>query len=96
MMNRDYFSANDINKYTYCSYQWYYEKVYGQKELRRLYNERNKELGLDGKTTSNLVRGQKFHSKYYKKDKFSRNLKLVLFFLSLILGIAFAFFYYYR
>ncbi len=33
-------SASEINRYTYCPYQWYYERIYGAKELRRLAKER--------------------------------------------------------
>ncbi len=57
-------SASEVNKFVYCPYQWYYERLYGTKQLRALYNERNKELGLDDPTMSNFNKGLKFHKEY--------------------------------
>lgn len=62
--NEPAISANEINKYTYCPYQWYYEKIYGAKELRRLKKELNERLNLEDATMSNFVSGQKFHNKH--------------------------------
>ena len=36
MIERETISAHEINKYDYCPYQWYYERLYGRAELRRL------------------------------------------------------------
>lgn len=58
-------SPNEMNKYTYCKYQWYYEKKYGTKTLRELVKQRNEELGLDDKTYSNFQRGLEYHSRYH-------------------------------
>ena len=41
MIERETISAHEINKYDYCPYQWYYERLYGRAELRRLYTQRN-------------------------------------------------------
>ena len=27
-------SANEINRFVYCPYQWYYRRYYGQKDLK--------------------------------------------------------------
>lgn len=62
-------SANEINKFSYCPYQWYYERVYGSKELRRLKNELNKELGISDKRTENFSRGNKHHDAIYRRYK---------------------------
>ena len=47
MIERETISAHEINKYDYCPYQWYYERLYGRAELRRLYAERNARLHLE-------------------------------------------------
>ncbi len=57
-------SANEINKFVYCPYQWYYERAYGKKHIRMLYNQRNERLGLPDSLQSNFVKGQAFHNKY--------------------------------
>jgi len=57
-------SANEVNKFTYCPHQWYYERVYGAKELRARYRERNERLGLDDAASANFARGQEFHSTF--------------------------------
>ena len=56
-------TANEINKFCYCPYQWYYERLYGTKELRRLANERNEALGLTDRTQSNFEQGLEYHSR---------------------------------
>ena len=30
MIERETISAHEINKYDYCPYQWYYERLYGR------------------------------------------------------------------
>ena len=37
-------SATELSKFEYCPYQWYYERVYGRNELRKLAKERNERL----------------------------------------------------
>ena len=44
--NKSTISANEINRFVYCNYQWYYGKIYGSARLRELVNERNKKLDL--------------------------------------------------
>lgn len=55
-------SANEINKFAYCPYQWYYERLYGRKKLRELELERNERLGLEDTRMSNLIDGFSYHS----------------------------------
>ena len=57
-------SANEINKYLYCPYQWYYERLHGAAEIRKLYKERNHELGLEDVAYSNFRKGIAFHSSH--------------------------------
>ena len=60
-------SASELNRYSYCPYQWYYERLYGMKELRRLYQERNERLGLTDKAAGNFTRGLEHHRKSYRR-----------------------------
>lgn len=55
-------TANEINKYCYCPYQWYYERLYGRKELRKLAAERNERLGIKDSRLSNFASGLEYHS----------------------------------
>lgn len=55
-------TANEINKYCYCPYQWYYERLYGRKELRKLAAERNERLGIKDSRLSNFASGLQYHS----------------------------------
>ena len=55
-------TANEINKYCYCPYQWYYERLYGRKELRKLASERNERLGITDSRLSNFASGLEYHS----------------------------------
>ena len=56
----------------YCPYQWYYEKIYGRAELRRMRKEYLEELGLEDSTTANFVRGEAFHRKLYRQYRLRR------------------------
>ena len=68
--NKKTITPNEINKFLYCPYQFYYERYYGRKELTDLYKERNKKLGLENKTLSNFKKGITYHSKYSQLDKY--------------------------
>lgn len=91
----DFISANEINKFAYCNYQWYYERLYGASEIRRLYKERNEALGIEGSAKGNFSKGLEFHDKFYKKQKLLKSLKLALFIISAIVGLMAGFLYYY-
>ena len=71
-MERKTLSAHEISKYDYCPYQWYYERLYGRKELRRLYVERNKRLNLEDSLASEFRKGEKYHRRSYLLLKFRR------------------------
>ncbi len=70
--DRHKISASEINKFTYCNYQWYYERLYGRKKLRELNSERNKKLGLKSSTYSNFRRGTEFHNEGYRKMRMKK------------------------
>lgn len=64
-MERKTISAHEISKYDYCPYQWYFERLYGRKELRRLYTERNERLHLEDSLASDFQKGEKYHRRSY-------------------------------
>ena len=75
-------SANEINRFIYCPYQWYYGRYYGQTELKTRY----KALGNKGsKVENNFSKGIKFHKAYYRKYRIRRILIAILLVLSMIL-----------
>jgi len=57
-------SAHEVNKFTYCPHQWYYERVYGAKAIRAKYRERNERLGLEDAAGASFVKGLLFHGGY--------------------------------
>ena len=78
-MERKTLSAHEISKYDYCPYQWYYERLYGRKELRRLYVERNTRLNLEDSMASEFRKGEKYHRRSYLLLKFKKMLwKLIV------------------
>ena len=61
-------SATELSKFEYCPYQWYYERVYGRNELRKLAKERNERLGIENDGQGRLTDGVKYHEKFYKRS----------------------------
>ena len=77
-------SANEINRFVYCPYQWYYGKCYGQRVLKEKYQ------ALDHKTSQhegNFVKGLKFHKKYYKAYRRRRLIAIVVALLVILVGL---------
>lgn len=72
-------SANEINRYVYCHYQWYYRRRYGDPELTKLKKEYNRALGIkkDARTHA-FVRGNKFHLNYHRWYKIKKVIYLVI------------------
>lgn len=88
-MERKTISAHELNKYAYCPYQWYYERLYGRKELRRLYQERNQRLGLNDSVQSRFRRGEEYHKKRYfllRAKQVFRKLMILLFAAMVVAG----------
>ena len=68
-------SANEINRYMYCPYQWYYNRYYGAKVL----NQKYKELGLKKSPNENpFKKGLLFHKEYDRLYRFKKLLQLIL------------------
>lgn len=91
---RNTITPNEINKFIYCPYQWYYERKYGTDELKRLHNEIVLKYNLEDKTKSNFVKGLEFHNNYGNKNKFKRIVKNILFSVILILMMYFYYKYF--
>jgi len=87
-------SANEINKYMYCPYQWYYERQYGAAHLRRLYKERNEKLGLSDTVMSNFKSGLDYHANYKQDRGFGSWLVKALIVIAVLAGILCGVLYY--
>ena len=71
-------SANEINRFIYCPYQWYYGRYYGQTALKDQY----KALGSKhSKTEVHFTKGIKFHKAYYRSYRIKRLLMILGFIL---------------
>ena len=90
--NKETISANEINKYTYCPYQWYYERLYGRQYIRRKYKERNELYHLEDSVTSNFNKGLKYHKNYGFFVWLERLFKIILL-LAIAFGIYFLYIY---
>lgn len=75
MKNKKMISANEINRFIYCPYQWYYTRVYGQKTIREKYK-----LLPHSKSRheSHFIRGLKFHKQYYRLYRIKRLVGIIL------------------
>ncbi|MGL4363493.1 MAG: hypothetical protein ACRCSG_09580 [Cellulosilyticaceae bacterium] len=67
-------SANEINRYMYCPYQWYYKRHYGNAFLQNEY----KALGItSSKHTNNFVKGTKYHTQYHYRYHLKRLIQCI-------------------
>ncbi len=88
--NSDIITANEINKYTYCPYQFYYDRMYGQKHIRQIRKEMLEDLGYTDTTKSNFKRGLDYHKSYRVRDKNVYPIfKLIIIVILIVVGIAF-------
>ena len=90
--DRTTISASEVNRYTYCPYQWYFERYYGRSKLFQMSKTKKAEPQIaptaktkskTKKTTaaktreSHFARGRAYHSKEYQN--FRRKQKIFLF-----------------
>lgn len=78
-------SASEINRFTYCPYQWYYNRIYGQKTL----NEKKATVVVK-KTLpkeSNFKRGLRFHEAYYRSYQIRKRIEYLIIIVLIILLI---------
>ena len=87
-------SASEINKFSYCPYQWYYERKYGKKHLVFLRKEVLEKLNKTDATKSNFVKGQRFHENYSIKPSRKRYFSIFIGVVVVILLLAFVFLFY--
>ena len=78
-------SANEINKFAYCPYQWYYERLYGRNELRRLEKERNERLGLEDFRKERMEQGVNYHRSVYESKRKTRRLVVLIVFIAAVI-----------
>ncbi|MCL2350744.1 MAG: hypothetical protein FWC67_04620 [Defluviitaleaceae bacterium] len=83
-------SASEINRFLHCNYQWYYEKTYGIKELKKLKKQLLEDIGYEpsGDGQSPIMRGLAYHANFgkwyyaklfYKAFKFAAILAFFIF-----------------
>ena len=89
--DRTTISASEVNRYTYCPYQWYYERYYGRSKLLQLAKAKRatesiapkKRASAQQKNASHLARGRAYHAREYRN--FKRKQKAVFFCLGVLL-----------
>ncbi len=86
--NDEKISASEINKYCYCEYSWYYERLYGKKYIRERHKERNDKLEFRYVTINNFKRGIEFHDKFHDKYINKRKIKIITRFIVFIILIS--------
>ncbi len=82
-------SANEINKYTYCPYQFYYERLYGRKKISAIRKEMLEDLGYTDTSKSNLKRGLDYHNDYNTMpEKKYPVFLLIVFVIIMVIGVS--------
>ncbi len=82
-------SASEINKYTYCPYQFYYERLHGRKKINAIRQEMLEELGYTDTSKSNLKRGLDYHNSYNTKPEAKYPVfLLIVFVIVLVIGVS--------
>lgn len=68
-------SANEVNRFVYCPYQWYYNRYYGQSALKEKYKALKDK---NSKIESQFKKGLRFHKHYYMQYRVRRIMQLVV------------------
>jgi hypothetical protein len=71
-------SASEVNRFCWCPWQWYYERVYGAAYLRKLAKERNEAMGWEPSGEDAFRRGRVFHENYVRRYTLKARLRLIL------------------
>ncbi|OON99593.1 MAG: hypothetical protein ATN35_11815 [Epulopiscium sp. Nele67-Bin004] len=82
--NKKRISASEVNKFTYCPYQWYYGRKYGASNLLRIAKQ-HKNIDTVQKQTNNFERGNKFHSDYHHKYKHEQVKRTIIIIIAVII-----------
>ena len=83
--DRQTISATELSKFEYCPYQWYYERLYGRNELRRLEKERNERLGLEDFRKERMEQGVNYHRSIYESKRRARRVVMLIMFIAVII-----------
>lgn len=95
--DRTTISASEVNRYTYCPYQWYFERYYGRSKLFQMSKTKKAEPQIaptaktKSKTTaaktreSHFARGRAYHAKEYQN--FRRKQRIFLFCVAVVVII---------
>lgn len=78
-------SASEINRFIYCPYQWYYNRIYGQKTLSE--KKANVTVKKVLPKESNFKRGLRFHETYYKSYQIKKRVEYLIILILIILLI---------
>lgn len=86
--DRKTISASEVNRYTYCPYQWYFERYYGRSKLFELSKSKKVEPKLKQQKTatknthqtreSHFARGRAFHAQEYQNLRRQQKIAFVL------------------
>lgn len=88
--NSEKITANEINKFVYCPYQFYYERMYGKQEIRLIRANLLEEKGYTDKTKSKLRKGLDFHKNYKTgRTRVYPIFKMIILVILLVIGISF-------
>lgn len=75
-------SAGEVNKYIYCPYQWYYLRIYGEKNIRSMYRDKRQVINV----TKVFKKGNDFHRRFGRYERLVPRI-IVLAAAALLLGL---------
>ncbi len=79
--NSNYFSASELNKFTYCNYSWYYERIKLKPKYNKKYTNNNSQI------KQNFKKGINFHKDYYQNNKKNKINNMAISFFLVLLAI---------
>lgn len=86
--NNERISASEINKFTYCPYQWYYERKYGTKYIRQKFRKANPDYFFDKE--NKFLSGNHFH-KFYRMKYMIKRVAIIILILATIFFVYWCF-----
>lgn len=82
--NKTRISANEINRFVYCPYQWYYNRYYGATVLNQKFKELESSIS---EHEAHFVKGMNHHKQYYLHYRLKKLMQLMVL-LALLLVLA--------
>lgn len=80
-------SAGEINKFTCCPYQWYYERLYGRKFIFEELKKTNP--NYVAATKNKFSRGNRFHKYFRMKYKLRRLIWIIILTAIILFGVCY-------